>query len=321
MPTLLEGELPEVDPAPVTMRAPSADDEEREDTITDKIAVDPTSPVRDRAMLTVLSGTGAGRCFLLDKEKTVIGRGRGVDIHLNDNGISRAHARIIRWVGLAYVVEDLGSMNGTFVNGRRIERATISSGDRLQLGPTAQLRFSLADDTESQLQTKLYDGLARDPFTDVYTRDHLLRQLRLEVAHARRHDSDVSLVLVAIAGYRAVVRKSGANAATLHFQRLARKVAECGRIEDLVARYDDGTVAVLLRTTDPERALAHARRVLAIAPEVFPGDAEPALGVRIAVASVSEVGVSAGPDELVGLGAQRLEHCRSHPDVAICGHD
>jgi pSer/pThr/pTyr-binding forkhead associated (FHA) protein len=69
----------------------------------------------------------------------VLGRSRDCDIQLTDTNVSRRHAEL-RQEGASYWIVDLGSTNGTELNGRRVERARLSDGDRITLGAT-DLRF------------------------------------------------------------------------------------------------------------------------------------------------------------------------------------
>lgn len=76
-----------------------------------------------------------GETFTLDDEVTV-GRGGGCGIVLDDSFVSQVHARVFRRDGDVYV-EDLGSRNGTLLNGRPVERAErVRRGDRVQFGKT-----------------------------------------------------------------------------------------------------------------------------------------------------------------------------------------
>jgi pSer/pThr/pTyr-binding forkhead associated (FHA) protein len=93
---------------------------------------DPAEP-RARAMVCVASGFYEGLAWPLDRPSTVIGRGRSADLVLNEATISRAHA-LIGLEGAAIFVQDLGSTNGTLVNGERIERRALSNGDELRMG-------------------------------------------------------------------------------------------------------------------------------------------------------------------------------------------
>jgi len=75
------------------------------------------------------------RTWPLSKETVVIGRMDGCDVVLADRGVSRRHAEIRR-EGDEWVVVDLGSLNGTEVNGHRVNRHRLQPGDRVLVGDT-----------------------------------------------------------------------------------------------------------------------------------------------------------------------------------------
>ncbi len=77
--------------------------------------------VRAQAYVVVLAGSDVGNIFKLDQGHTTLGRSPDADIRLVDDGISRHHARLTL-TGMSIQVEDLGSSNGTYVNGERITR-------------------------------------------------------------------------------------------------------------------------------------------------------------------------------------------------------
>jgi pSer/pThr/pTyr-binding forkhead associated (FHA) protein len=100
--------------------------------------VNDASPLEDLGMegpaLVVRSGGGrAGEHFIPQGDSTTIGRSPDCDIFLDDVTVSRRHAVLLRQDG-QFVIEDQGSLNGTFVNRRRIESAQLSDGDELQIG-------------------------------------------------------------------------------------------------------------------------------------------------------------------------------------------
>ena len=93
------------------------------------------------ATLTLSRGPGTGRRFDLGAAPVTIGRQAQCNVQVQGTLVSRRHARIV-WTGKAYVVEDLGSTNGTFVNGERIVGPRVlRSGDRLQLGDQVEFAF------------------------------------------------------------------------------------------------------------------------------------------------------------------------------------
>jgi pSer/pThr/pTyr-binding forkhead associated (FHA) protein len=84
-------------------------------------------------MLAVRTGPDAGRSYLLDERPRTLGRGSDCDLRWEDSALSRRHCRI-RWEDGVYVLEDLDSSNGTYINGAVVRRAILRLGDRIQLG-------------------------------------------------------------------------------------------------------------------------------------------------------------------------------------------
>ncbi len=85
------------------------------------------------AVATVRSGFYTGLEVVLDRERIVIGRGRKADLALAEATISRAHA-LLGFDSEGFFVEDLGSTNGTLVNGARIDRQRLENDDEIQMG-------------------------------------------------------------------------------------------------------------------------------------------------------------------------------------------
>lgn len=97
-------------------------------------------------VLRVLRGFYEGLEVAMDRRRIVIGRGREADLAVAEPTISRQHAAIA-WDGTGYVLEDLGSTNGTRVNGRKATRARLLAGDEIELG-RLQLRLQAAPGPE-----------------------------------------------------------------------------------------------------------------------------------------------------------------------------
>lgn len=84
--------------------------------------------------LTISEGKEAGREFVFEQPSVVIGRSSDCDVVLYDPGVSRKHARIY-CEGEAFFVEDMGSSNGTKINGALVKKHQLSDGDNIALGP------------------------------------------------------------------------------------------------------------------------------------------------------------------------------------------
>lgn len=85
------------------------------------------------ALLVVTQGPNAGARFLLDLDVITAGRSVDSDIFLDDVTVSRAHAEFRR-SGDSFAIVDLGSLNGTYVNGERVDQARLRGGDTVQIG-------------------------------------------------------------------------------------------------------------------------------------------------------------------------------------------
>ena len=96
--------------------------------------VDLDEMTHEGATLVIRSGGGrAGEAFNLGAERNTIGRSPDAEVFLDDVTVSRNHALVVRRRDGCYV-DDLGSLNGTYVNRRRIESHHLQNGDELQVG-------------------------------------------------------------------------------------------------------------------------------------------------------------------------------------------
>jgi hypothetical protein len=85
------------------------------------------------ALLLVRSGPTAGARYLLDSDVTTVGRHPEADIFFDDVTVSRRHAEITR-TGTSFELVDQRSLNGTYVNGERVDRATLTNGAEVRVG-------------------------------------------------------------------------------------------------------------------------------------------------------------------------------------------
>jgi signal transduction histidine kinase/CheY-like chemotaxis protein len=113
------------------------------------------------ARLVVIGGNQTGRKYTIDSQAS-IGRATDALVNLDDPEVSRNHARITRDALGAYLLEDLGSKNGTLVNGTPIRRHVLAFGDKLQVGPNVALLFAPFDPVEDLLlQRQRLEALGR----------------------------------------------------------------------------------------------------------------------------------------------------------------
>jgi pSer/pThr/pTyr-binding forkhead associated (FHA) protein len=116
-------------PAPTLLEKMSSTEEYLEKTVT----------LRERPVLTITRGPGTGQVFdLRDHSATSIGRAKANEVVIDDVSVSSEHCRIRPEDG-HFVLHDLKSTNGTFVNERRVSRHVLTEGDILKIGETSLL--------------------------------------------------------------------------------------------------------------------------------------------------------------------------------------
>ena len=97
---------------------------------------------RWEASLVLVSGPGAGSEFTLVQPSQILGRGETAGLRFADPALSSEHATL-EWMGKGFRLRDLGSMNGSLVNGSEVRAADLKNGDELRLGSLV-FRFVLA---------------------------------------------------------------------------------------------------------------------------------------------------------------------------------
>ena len=253
----------------------------------------PLANVALSGTLTRIDGPNAGRVVALRSEQLTIGRSPRADLHLAEEGVSRKHARIC-WINDAYVLEDLGSQNGTFVWGKPVTAARLRQGDLLRVGPVATLRFCWMDEHQKTLIEELYESSVRDPLTGAFNRRHFAERLESELAYANRHTAELSLLLLDIDYFKKINDTYGHLEGDRVLRELTHACHHGLRTEDMFARYGGEEFAVLLRG----RAFA-------------PGDRR--AGVCRSTAALGERQCRMCIDELRRRGHDRRAHPRRRP--------
>ena len=118
------------------------------DVLEDDVALVVDDVPTGTGVVVVKRGPNAGSRFVLDASTTKAGRHPDSDIFLDDITVSRRHAEFVRQ-GEGYVVKDVGSLNGTYVNRERIDDTVLENGDEVQIGKF-KLVFLTGDAAESQ---------------------------------------------------------------------------------------------------------------------------------------------------------------------------
>ena len=213
------------------------------------------------AFILLLSGIRFGELYKLPQGRVVrIGRSEGVDLRLDDDGISRVHCSL-EARGTDAILRDLGSQNGTFVGGERITERALVNGDRVQIGADLVIKFAYADEVEVEYQRRLAEIALRDALTGVYNRRHFNERLDSEFAGAQRYRHPLSLLLLDLDELNKVNEIHGRRGGDEVLRAVARVLQGVARAPDVVARVGGDEFAILLRETDLAGARSMAERM------------------------------------------------------------
>lgn len=196
--------------------------------------------------------------LLLETDYLLIGRDDEADLMLPDNSVSRRHAALQR-TEQGFEIEDLGSTNGTFIDGQLIDRVSLSSGDTIRIG-SFLFKFLSAGSVESQYHETVYGALTRDALTGTMNKRYLLETLDRAIATAVRQKSSVTVVMVDIDHFKAVNDTYGHLVGDEVLREFGRRVGEACREDDLLARYGGEEFCLLLSGTASEEATEVAER-------------------------------------------------------------
>jgi len=192
-----------------------------------------------------------------------IGRSPELSLSLPDvPSVSRLHARLAHGEE-AVTLEDLGSTNGTYINGRMVHGPErLRSGDRFQVG-AAHFKFLHEMDVEHAYYEAIYELVTRDGLTDVHNRRKYQEEVEREFARARRHGRPLSLVLVDLDEFKEINDRCGHLCGDFVLKRVALVTAELLRPEQTFARLGGDEFAVVSPETDVAGAQELAEKVRA----------------------------------------------------------
>jgi diguanylate cyclase (GGDEF)-like protein len=237
--------------------------------------------------LVVVYGGNLGKAYYLQQAEEIVGRDLSADIHLDEDSISRRHARITV-THKETTVYDLDSTNGVFVNGHRVQRAALEDGDRLHLGETV-LKYLSGSSTESKFHEDIYRLMTVDDLTQAFNRPYFQESLKREMSRALRYRRPLSLALLDIDQFKTINDALGHPAGDAILKAFVALISRNIRQSDLLARYGGDEFAIILPEADRDSALRFCEKLRQlIAANVFRFDQQ-TLGVTTSIGLQSYV--------------------------------
>lgn len=187
-------------------------------------------------------------------EQLIFGRSVDVDVSMPEVlSLSRRHARL-RHRGARVTLRDLGSTNGTYINGALVVgEGPLESGDRFQVA-SVHFKFLHEMDVEHAYYEAIHHLVTRDGLTDIYNKRKYDEEIAREMARAQRHQRPLSLVLIDIDNFKQVNDSYGHLCGDFVLKEFTNRVREKLRPEQIFARLGGDEFVILAPETHCEGA-------------------------------------------------------------------
>jgi two-component system, cell cycle response regulator len=233
-------------------------------------------------------GPDMGKKFPLARNEVVLGRGSDCDIQVDRDSVSRRHARIFRIpADPTWMIEDLGSTNGSYVNDNQVQRSVLKDNDLVKIG-AAIFKFLSGTGVEAAYYEEIYRMTIIDGLTGAHNKRSFLEFLEREIARCARHRRPLSLLMFDIDHFKSINDTHGHLTGDYVLKEMSKRLLGRIRREELLARYGGEEFAAVLPETDHTGAMAFGeqiRRLVGDEAFEYEGDRFP-VTVSVGVATV-----------------------------------
>ncbi len=194
----------------------------------------------------------------LARDIVVVGRDETADLTVTRASISRRHAELRRGDEGAWLVADMGSTNGTFLNDEEVDDAELEDGDHVQFGD-AIFKFVLGD--SAAYHDKVYSVTVLDGITSIYNQRYFFSHLEKQMGKAERIKSDMAMIIIDIDWFSDLNEERGELCGDAVLRTLARRILLQTKSEYVSARIGGEEFSVLLPGAELDDALDVAEAI------------------------------------------------------------
>jgi diguanylate cyclase (GGDEF)-like protein len=194
----------------------------------------------------------------IESDSVVLGRDKNCEVTIDDHSASRRHARIIRKSGNYFVV-DMGSTNGTWVNGESVQIQQLNTGDRIRVGRWI-FKFFLEDNVEAHYHDSVYQMMTQDSLTGAWNKRYLMDVLDREILQHRRTNKVLSMLMVDFDFFKETNDAFGHIVGDEVLAEFGRRMRAAMRGGEVFARFGGDEFAVVFLNTNREEAMLAAER-------------------------------------------------------------
>ena len=227
---------------------------------------DKQRPQRDlRPALVFLTGDLIAVPIPLEREEVILGRALEADVRVNDTKVSRRHARINavsddQDENVNYVLTDLNSRSGTFLNGQNISQEILQNGDKITIGDHI-LRFELLDEIDREYHQQIHRLLSHDDLTGLLSSRSFFSELRREAARAKENKRPFCVLMMDIDYFKVVNDTYGHLTGSKTLEEIGNCIMMNLRSGDAAARFGGEEFAAFLLDAELAQGLVAAERI------------------------------------------------------------
>ena len=222
-------------------------------------------------------------------------------------------------VGERVYLEDLGSTNGTFCNGTRVQRQLLAHGDKILLGSTTILKFSYHDKLDEMFQRQMSESALRDGLTKTFNKRYLSERLESEFTYASRHGAALALLFLDIDHFKKINDANGHPGGDFVLTELSQLITDMLRPEDILARYGGEEFAIISRGSDVTQGEAMAERLRRmVEAHAFVFDKQSIrVTISVGVAGAPHPGVQS-PADLIAVADEMMYEAKRSGRNRVC---
>ena len=265
----------------------------------------------------------------LERDEVILGRALEADVRINDVKVSRQHARISTVKdpvsGRAeYIISDLESRNGVFVNGKRLKEASLANGDKITIGEHI-LRFELLDEIDREYQKQIHRLITHDDLTGLLSSRSFFSELRRESAKASAEGKSLCVLVMDVDHFKKVNDTYGHLTGSRTLEEIGHCITAIMRSGDAASRFGGEEFAAFLLDADLAQGLIAAERIRsAIEKKEFSvirqGRPAESHHVTISIGVATFPSDSSDPIELVEIADSALYRAKREGRNRVCAY-
>ncbi len=254
----------------------------------------------------VIEGDQIGKVFHFAKKINSIGRTEDADIRLDSTTVSRRHAEIRLDRGDKILIKDLGSSNGTYVNGKRIAETEMHEGDIFTIG-TYKLKVASLSKLDTIFFRRIVESAEKDSLTCIYNKGSIIKILNIMLEQSLHNKKPLSVAMIDIDHFKRVNDTYGHVAGDAVLKHVAglltghlRSIDRSGRFggEEFIIIFDNTPIS------DAKKICERIRKIVTHHPAAFE---DQNIGVTISIGIASnEARHADNADSLIKLADERL---------------